>query len=240
MFKLNALSAIALSGVVLLPSTGFAENHVRFENALTENRYQIEGRFNVANSTDVLVSRQVNEDTAGFEYALNLAYARHTKVFTPRLIGQFDAGVAYETVGDDFATVGQMISDDFSDSSIALFTTVGINYVVTPKLFAGIDGSATQDIQNESVMGMYRSRASLVYKPFKPVSLIYRAGMTYAQNDFTKSTITNDSVAGGFLVSHELYASYKSKSGLEPYLLLKDMNNSGDRVTYAGLTYHFK
>ncbi len=244
MLMKKTLLSLALGCAVISTNT-LAKDYFRFENSFDVNAYEVEARFNTVGMLDVLVSRQeVDSDVPllDMDYSLNLAYARYTLPLSQRLIAQADLGIGYETLGDGYETIASAtgVSQDIRDNSLAAFTTLGLNYVIAPQIIAGLDATASQDIVNESLTGNYRTRATLTLLPFKGVEVVYRAGLSYVQNDFTRAASAEYLVGGNFLVSHEFYAGYKSKVGLTPYLLLKDMNNSGDRLLSAGIRYEFK
>jgi hypothetical protein len=229
--------------VLLTSPFANSANFIRLENAINIDAFKLETRVNMSEGVDGIVSLDSNKETAGLEYNLALAYAKYTKAFSKQLVAEFDLGIAYETTGESYKTYAAAlgISDDFQDSAGSVWGAATLNYIIAPNLITNIDLSATHDIYNETVLGMYRSRASVIYQPIDNLNLIYRTGLTYVQNGITSELVkAGELVSDDYLISHEFYIGYAGESGLEPYVMLKDMENNSHYDVSVGFYYRFK
>lgn len=236
------LKITALTFAMLTSSVAFAKDYIRLENAINVDTYKMETQVSFTDNTTGIFSLESNNETAGLDYNLLLAYTKYTQPFSDRLIGEFDFGIAYETTGELFGAYAKAmnISDDFQESAGAVWGAAALNYFVLPNFIANVDFTATHDVYNETIVGMYRTRAKFIYQPIDRVNLIYRAGLTYAQSEVTKQVVKGGSVVSDdYIVSHEFYMGYASESGLEPYLMLKDMANNAHYDVILGFYYRF-
>lgn len=237
------LKSIIISGALCCSTQAIANDYIRLESGLNVDSYKLETQVKMTDSTVGIFSIEANKETQGLEYNLATAYGKYRKPISNTLIAEFDLGVAYESMGDDYAVIANKlgISDDFQTTAGAIWGGATLHYLVAPNFISTFDLMATHDVLNQSVIGMYRARAKFVYQPIANLNLVYRAGLNYAQNDITRDVVkAGHLVSDNYLVSHEFYIGYSGESGLEPYMMLKDMENEASYDLILGFYYRFK
>ncbi len=220
-----------------------AADYIRLESGVNRDIYKLETEVKMTDSIAGIFSVEGNKETAGLEYNLATAYGKYRMPLSEKMSAEFDFGLAYESMGDNYAVIAKQlgISDDFKTEAGAIWGGATLNYLVLPNFMTTFDLMATQDVVNETIIGMYRARAKFVYQPIKNLNLVYRTGLNYAQNDITRDVVkAGHLVSDNYLVSHEFYVGYMGESGLEPYLMLKDMENEASYDVILGFYYRFK
>ncbi|WP_394134732.1 hypothetical protein [Aliivibrio fischeri] len=233
---------IIMCAILGLSFQATASDYIRLESGVNRDIYKLETQVKLTDSTAGIFSVEGNKETSGLEYNLATAYGKYRMPLSEKMSAEFDFGLAYESMGDDYAVIAKKlgISDDFKTEAGAIWGGATLNYFLLPNFLTTFDLMATHDVINESIIGMYRARAKFVYQPIENLNLVYRAGLNYAQNDITRDVVKAGHVVSDYyVVSHEFYIGYMGASGLEPYLMLKDMENEASYDVILGFYYRF-